>query len=88
MTPRLSEEQRQALAALEGGPIEVEDEQTHKVYVLVDQDLHRRGMRALEEQEDLAAVRQGIEQMEAGLGQPLDEVDDEIRNKLGFPPRP
>lgn len=72
---------------MDGAPVEVEDDETRKVYVLVDQDLHQRGMRALQEREDLAAVRQGIEQMEAGLGQPLGEADAEIRKELGFPPR-
>ena len=87
MTPKLSEEQRRALAAKEGRPIPVEDDQTHKLYVLVGEDLHRRAMQALKEQEDLAAVREGIKQMEAGLGQPLEQADAEIRNELGFPPR-
>jgi len=87
MSVKLSEEQRRALTELQGAPVEVEDDETRKVYVLVDQSLHRRGMRALQEQEDLAAIRQGIEQMEAGLGQPLDEADAEIRKELGFPPR-
>ena len=87
MTPKLSEEQRRVLTAQNGRPVPVEDDQTHKIYVLVDEDLHRRAMQALQEQEDLAAVREGIEQMEAGLGQPLEQADAEIRSELGFPPR-
>ena len=29
-------------------------------------------------------VRQGIQNMDAGLGRPLDEVDREIRDEFGF----
>jgi hypothetical protein len=88
MTPKLTEEQRQAIRAGRGKPVPVEDEQTHAVYVLVDQETHRRAVVALRQQEDLAAIQEGITQMEAGQGQPLAEVDAEIRKEFGFSPRP
>ena len=42
MTPRLSDEQRQALSDQAGAPLEVEDELTRKVYVIVPKDDFRR----------------------------------------------
>ena len=65
----------------------LEDEQTHDVYVMVGEETYRRAMRALQEQEDWNAVQQGLKQREQGLGQPLAEVDAEIREEFDFPPR-
>jgi len=75
------------LAALQGRPVPAEDEQTREVYFIYPENLHQRAMRALEEQEDLAAIRRGIEDMEAGRLIPLEEADAQIRQELGFPPR-
>ena len=87
MTPKLSEDQRQALRDHSGGPIPVEDEQTRQHYVLVDRGLHDRAMQALQQQEDLAAIQAGINEMEAGNVVTFEEVDARIRAKLGIPPR-
>jgi len=87
MMPKLSEDQRQALRNYPGGPIPVEDEQTRQRYVLVDRGLHDRAMQALQQQEDLAAIQAGINEMEAGSVVPFDEVDARLRAKLGIPPR-
>jgi predicted transcriptional regulator len=87
MTPKLSEDQRQALRDHPGGPIPVEDEQTRQRYVLVDQGLHDRAMQALQQQEDLAAIQAGINDLEAGNVVSFEEVDARIRAKLGMPPR-
>ena len=38
MTPKLSDEQRLAIQHREGGPVEVEDDRTKRVYVLVARD--------------------------------------------------
>jgi predicted transcriptional regulator len=65
----------------------VEDDQTRKQYVLIDQDLHARAMQALRQQEDLAAIQGGIEDLEAGRFVTLEAADAEIRSKLGFGPR-
>jgi len=65
----------------------VEDDHTHKVYVLVDLQLHERAMEALRQQDDLAAIQSGIEDMEAGRIVPLEQADAEIRKDLGFAPR-
>ncbi len=87
MTAKITNEIREAISAGRGQPVCVEDEQTNKVYVLVDQETHQRAMQALKQQEDMAAIQEGIEQMEAGLGQPVDEADADIRKDLGFPSR-
>jgi len=87
MTAKLSNELQKAVDAHAGQPIKVEHPVTHKVYVIVDCDMHERAMQALREQDDLASIARGIEQMEAGEGRPLAEADAAIRKELGFPPR-
>ena len=87
MTPKLTDEMRQAIEARKGDPIPVEDEQTHRTYVIVDSETHQRAMQALQRQEDLAAIQEGIDDMEAGRGMPIEEADKRIREKLGFPPK-
>lgn len=87
MTPKLTDEQRQAIRAGGGQPVPVEDEQTHTVYVLIDQETHRRAVEALRQQEDLDAIQAGINAMEAGRTIPLAEADTQIRQELGFRPR-
>lgn len=87
MMTKLSEDQRRALRDCPEGPVCIEDEQTRKQYVLVDQDLHARAMHALRQQEDLAAIQAGIEDLEAGRFVTLETADAEIRGKLGFAPR-
>jgi predicted transcriptional regulator len=77
----LTDEQREALACEPDG-IEVEDPDTHKIYVLADADLHRRAMRALTDQEDREAIQAGIEDMEAGRVVSFEDVDRRIRAKL------
>ena len=37
--------------------------------------------------ETVEAIREGIAQMEAGLGRPLEEFDREFRQRNGLPPR-
>jgi hypothetical protein len=87
MTTKLPTELRQAIEQ-NPGILRLEDEQTHAVYFVIDEETHRRAMRALQEQEDHAAIRAGTEQMEAGQGRPVAEVDVDLRKEFGFPPRP
>jgi predicted transcriptional regulator len=77
MSPKLTPEQREALDH-SNGPVRVEDEQTHRVYYLVDEPT----LNSLRQQEDLAAIREGIADMEAGRVAPLDEVMSRIRASL------
>lgn len=56
MTSKLSEEQRQALQNRDGGPVEVEDDRTQRMYVLIARDqLHR-----------LVELQVGFDQSDAG----------------------
>jgi len=87
MTPKLTDDQLKEVDAHAGQPIKVEHPTTHKVYVIVDNETHERAMRALQEQEDLAAIQRGLDDREHGREQPLDEVDAEIRAEFGFPAR-
>ena len=86
MMPKLTDEMREALKRNAGGPVEVEDDQTHRVYVIVDEALHRRSMHALRMQEDVGAIRAGFDAAAEGRVASLEEVDARIRDKLGFPP--
>jgi predicted transcriptional regulator len=77
MTPKLTSEQREALVR-GNGPVLVEDEQTNRQYYLVD----AATFQGLQQQEDLAAIRDGIADMEAGRVVTLDELDARIRARL------
>ena len=44
-------------------------------------------LRVSQEQADHAAIREGFAQMEAGGGRPTADVDADIREEFGFPPR-
>jgi predicted transcriptional regulator len=79
MPPKITPEQREALGH-SIGPVLVEDEQTRRVYFLVDPST----LETLQRQEDLAAIRDGIADMEAGRVAPLAEVMERIRSNLGL----
>jgi predicted transcriptional regulator len=79
MRPKLTAEQRAALKECDG-PVLVEDEQTNRVYYLVDEPTFT----SLKQQEDLAAIREGIADMEAGRIVTLEELDTRIRCRLGL----
>jgi Arc/MetJ-type ribon-helix-helix transcriptional regulator len=50
-------------------------------------DVLREALKALAERnEDLAAIRAGIEDMTAGRATPLSQVDAAIRERLGYRP--
>jgi len=87
MTPKISEDQRRALYDRPEGPVEVEDEQSRRRYILVADQWHERAARALQREEDLAAIQAGIDDMEAGRVVSLEEVDAQLRSKLGLPAR-
>ena len=86
MTPKLNQELSEALHASES-PLSVVDPTTNRIYILVDHDTHQQAMAALQRQRDVAAIQRGIDDMEAGRGRPLEEVDADIREEFGFPPR-
>ena len=86
MTPKITDEQRRALAALHGQPVPAKDEQTQEVYFIYTEDLHERAMQAMRREEDIASIQRGVEQMEAGKGRPLADADAAMRKDLGFQP--
>ncbi len=87
MTAKLSEELQKAIDTQGGTPVEVEDPQTHKKYVLIEQSVHERAMKALQQQENIAAIHAGIDAAEQGRVSTLDEVDARIRKKFGLNPQ-
>ena len=88
MTVEMTKELAAALHATEDRELELIDPETRQRYVLVDSETHMRAMKALRRQQDIEAIKQGIREMEAGLGKPVDQAFAEIRQRLGFPPHP
>lgn len=66
MTPKLTDEQRLALQASPGKPLRVEDEQTHKVYLVVSEET----LPKLWEDYIRREVRKGLDAIDRG------EVED------------
>lgn len=79
MIPKLSAEQRAALSG-HVGPLPIEDDQTQRVFFLLDQAL----LEQLQREADRAAIRDGIADMEAGRLMTLEQLDARIRAKLGL----
>ncbi|MBM80585.1 MAG: hypothetical protein CMJ78_08335 [Planctomycetaceae bacterium] len=83
---KLSEELRSALTSSEV-PVAVQDSETKRIYYLVEDDLYERAMEALYQQDEVAAIQSGIDDMEAGRVLPFEDVDAQIRARLGMPTR-
>jgi predicted transcriptional regulator len=86
MTAKLTDEIRQAIQ-LTPNAVRLEDDQTRRVYVVIDEDTHQRAMAALEREDDLAAIQRGMDAAAEGRVSTLAEVDSRIRKKVGLPPR-
>ena len=86
MIAKLNKELTAALHASPERGLEVVDPDTNRTYVIVDSETHRQMVEALRRQEDREAIAQGIADMEAGRGKPLDEAFAEMQVRLGFPP--
>ncbi len=82
MTTKLTPEQCEALDR-SNGPLPVEDERTHRVYYVVDEPT----LASIQHQEDLAAIREGIADMESGRIVTLEELDARIRTRLSSAPK-
>jgi hypothetical protein len=78
--PQLTPEQRQAIAASGGVPIQLEDPETHKLYVLIE----RRADIALNDEYIREELSKGIAALEAGERVPWDpeRVKQEGRRRL------
>lgn len=85
MTAKLTKELAAALHATGESELEVVDPDTDRTYFLVDSETHRRAMEALRRQQDRDAIAEGLAQMEAGQGKPLDQAFSEMRSRLGLP---
>lgn len=85
MTAKFIKELTVALHAAGDGELEVVDPETQRTYVVVDADIHRQAMDALRREQDREAIAQGLAEMEAGQGKPLDQAFGEMRARLGFP---
>jgi hypothetical protein len=86
MSTKLTPEQREAIRQ-QGSPVVVEDDETQTIYFLIDEDLHRRAMEALEERDARRAIRAGLDDLEAGRVETFSDVDARLRKKLGLSPR-
>jgi len=82
MAIKITPEQREALGR-SLGPVLVEDDQTQRLYYLVDEPTFD----LLERQKDIAAIREGIADMEAGRLVTLDELDARIRARFSMASR-
>lgn len=85
MTAKLNKELAAALHATGNNELEVVDPETQRTYVLVDSEIHRQAMNALNRQQDRDAIAEGLMQMELGQGKPLDQAFSDMRSRLGFP---
>ncbi|MCA9123955.1 hypothetical protein H6770_01050 [Candidatus Peribacteria bacterium] len=85
MTAKLSKELSDALQASGTSEVEAVDPSSGRVYFIVDSETHRQAMDALRQRQDREAIAEGIAQMEAGEGKPLDEAFEDMRGRLGFP---
>ncbi len=84
---KLSEEVAEALKAANGRPIAVDVPGFDHRFVVIDQAEYDAAMAELELQKNVALIREGIADVEAGRVQPLEEAMDDIRRELGFRPR-
>ena len=82
MTAKLSKELTTALHATGDNELEVVDPETQRTYFLIDSKTHRQAMDALRRQQDRRAIAEGLAQMEAGQGKPLDQAFSDMRSRL------
>jgi hypothetical protein len=74
MTPKpLSRDLADALHAAGDEPLPVIDPTNQHIYFVVNQKVHERAMNALRHQENVEAIRRGVESMDAGEGMSLEE---------------
>ncbi len=78
MDTELTPEQSKALEQTDGMSLPVFDPVSNKKYVLIPADEFNK-------LESIAAIKEGIRQMENGEGQPLDEAMFDVRSSLKEP---
>jgi hypothetical protein len=79
MAPKLTDEQRQALEARPGMPVEIEDDRTQRVYILVARD----DVQSLFDEQLRRELQVGFEQADRGEVEDwdLDEMLGEARRR-------
>ena len=82
MTAILNKELLAALHASGDRGLEVVDPETSRRYFIVDGETHRQAMEALRRQQDRDAIAQGLAEMQAGLGIPIEEARQLTRESL------
>lgn len=87
MIHKLPQELVDALNAAGNGELKVVNPNDNREYFVVDGDTHRQAMDALRRQCDRDAIANGIAQMEAGEGIPLEEARKQARERLLSRPR-
>lgn len=83
MNTKLTPEQAEALHQ-NGDELTVVDPTTNRIYVVVDQSILARAQAVLQRQQedDLAAIREGVADMEAGRTLSAEEAHDQISREL------
>lgn len=82
MPIELTRELTAALRTAADGELEVVDPESRRSYYIVDGATHRRAMAALNSADDRAAIAEGIRQMLAGETRPIDDVFDDLLDRL------
>jgi hypothetical protein len=82
MITKLNQELVDALLAAGESELEVVDPNSQRTYFVVDAETHRQAKEALLRQRDREAIAQGIAEMEAGEGIPVDEARKLTRERL------
>jgi predicted transcriptional regulator len=85
MIPKLTEELSAAVASNDNGSLEVVNPHDNRTYFIVEGSVHQQAMDALRRQQDHDAIAEGIAQMEAGEGKPLNDAFEDIRVRLQLP---
>lgn len=81
MIPNLPKEMVNALQT-GNGVVRGIDPTTQRVYVLVDDETHRKAMDALRQREDLEAIQAGIDDLQAGRSLSVEESDQRTTDAL------
>ncbi len=66
------------------GELRVTDPSTSRVYVLIDDETHRRAMHDLKMQEDWDAIQEGAAQADRGETMSINEAQAKLKRQFGF----
>ena len=66
------------------GELRLTDPSTDRVYVLIDDETHRRAMHALKLQEDWEAIQEGAAHADRGETMSVDEARAQLKRQVGI----